>query len=185
MDKTLGKGVALDVQIASGMIAAGLLSQDGVKQIQQVLQGASDPAAAIGNAIFQAMSTVAVQLKNQNIEIDDKAWIAGGGVLDRVMYDVIGLLVGAFGFEQAATPEFVKDLRENITDLMQQDLERKQEGGDSGGEFAPPVPGAGATGGLLQAAGPPPQMPQPQVDPRTRGPSPMDSGGTPGGLING
>lgn len=111
----------VDIQIAAGMICLGLLNPQGVQAVQQVLQGANDPAAAIAHVVFLAMSKVRMALKQKNIELDDKIWIMGGGVLDRVLVEVMLMLVGVAKFQDASNPQFVHKVKSDILDLMDDD----------------------------------------------------------------
>lgn len=171
--KHLGKEVAMDAQIAAGMISAGLLSKDGMEQLQTVVQGAKDIPSAMAHAIFQVMSTVAVQLENKGMEIDDRAWVAGGGVLDKVMYDVTNVLVEAFGVKEAATKEFIERMRGEIVDLMMDDEIGREDpaAGEMGVEQMPQPMAQGS--GLLG----PDSSPQNAVNPQQVAPPQEQMGG--------
>jgi len=120
---------ATDVQVAGSLVVAGLISDEGLQALQQVLQGAQDPVAAVGNAIFMALSKVREKLDEQGMSIDDKLWIANGGVLDRVLFEVISVLKIVLGFEQAGTAEFASSLKNSVVQLMQQEESGAQEQG--------------------------------------------------------
>lgn len=112
-----------DIQMAGTLTAAGLLSDEGLQSLQQVLQGASDPAAAVGNAVFIALSKVREKLEQNEMSIDDKLWIAKGGVLDRVLFEVITALKAVLGFEAAGSGEFAAAVKDSVMQLMQQESE--------------------------------------------------------------
>lgn len=112
-----------DIQMAGTLTAAGLLSDQGLQSLQQVLQGASDPAAAVGNAVFMALSKVREKLEQNDMSIDDKLWVAKGGVLDRVLFEVITALKAILGFQQADSAEFAGAVKNSVMQLMQQESE--------------------------------------------------------------
>lgn len=121
MAKILDKQASIDIGIAGGMVIAGLASQQGLQSLQQVLQGAKDAPAAIGHVIFMAIHQVKQKLEEKGIPIDDKVWLANKGVVDRVLFEVVGLLYGVLGYKQAADPRFVHAVKDAIVTLMQQD----------------------------------------------------------------
>lgn len=149
---------ALDIQLAGSLTAAGLLSDEGLQAMQQVLQGSQDPAAAIGNAIFMAISKVREKLDQNDMAIDDTLWAAKGGVLDRVLFEVITALKAVLGFEAAGTSEFAQAVKQSVIQLMEQE--------SAGGGEMPPQEGQM----------PPQQAPmQPQGQPQMQG-SPLLGG---------
>jgi hypothetical protein len=115
------KEVAQDIQIAAGATCVGLLSQDGVKSIQQVLQGANDPAKALAHVIYMSLAKVKQMLDQRGIKIDHRIWIMGGGVLDRVIFEVMIVLATALKYEQAGNQEFVHQVKSDTLDLMDDD----------------------------------------------------------------
>lgn len=160
--ETLGKSAKLDTQIAAGLTMAGLSSDQGLQSIQQVLQGATDPAQAIAHVVFMAIEKVKNKLEQQGMAVDDRVWMASGGVLDRVLFEIVGLLYGVIGFEQAADPKFVASLKQAIVDLMSQadtDAGVSEEVGETtpdDEETEGEMPQGGAPRGLLSAGGMPP-----------------------------
>ena len=118
--------VATDVQIAAGMTTLGLLNQQGLQSIQQVLQGANDPAKALAHVIFLALSKVRQALQAKQIKIDDRVWIMGGGVLDRVMYEVMIALATIIKYPQAKDSNFVHQVKSDVLDLMDDDDENSK-----------------------------------------------------------
>lgn len=134
---------ATDIQVAGSLVVAGLLSDEGLQALQQVLQGAKDPVAAVGNAVFMALGKVRDKLEEQGMAIDDKLWVAKGGVLDRVLFEVIAILKTVLGFEQAGTAEFASALKGSVIQLMEQEdagggAQQPPTGGEQGGMQAPP-----------------------------------------------
>lgn len=158
-----------DVQVAAGLTTAGLLSDEGLAALGQVLQGANDPAAAIAHAVFMALSKVKDKLEEQQMTIDPSVWVSGGGVLDRVLFEVISVLVAVIGFKDAANPDFVKQVKGDVIDLMDKENGEGPEspdGGMEGSEGMPPqgMPMGGSPepqGGLMggMPPGAPPQQP--------------------------
>lgn len=146
------KNEATDISVAAGLTVAGLLSDEGLKSLGGVLQGAADPAAAIANAVFMTLSTVREKLEQNGMPIDDKLWVTKGGVLDRVLYEVVNVLAAVMGFEQAGDPKFVDSLKRNVIALM----EKEDAGGGMPQEEAP-MPPQEQQGGLM---GPPAPAPQ-------------------------
>ena len=141
---------ATDIQMAGSLVIAGLLSDEGLQSLQQVLQGATDPVAAIGNAVFMALSAVRDKLEQQGLSIDDKLWAAKGGVLDRVVFEVLVILKEVLGVQDANSPQFAKGLKDTIINLM-----AKEEQGGAGQPGAMPEQGMPP-----QGMGPPQGAPQ-------------------------
>lgn len=151
---------ATDIQMAGSLVVAGLLSDEGLQSLQQVLQGAKDPVAAVGNAVFMALSAVRDKLDQQGLSIDDKLWVAKGGVLDRVVFEVLVVLKEVLGVQEANSPEFAAGLKDTIMQLMAQEEQGgpPQQGGMppqgmpmQGGEMpqgAPQGPPSALMGGM-------------------------------------
>lgn len=140
---------ATDIQMAGSLVIAGLLSEQGLQALQQVLQGAKDPVAAIGNAVFMALSVVRDKLDQQGLSIDDKLWVARGGVLDRVVFEVLVVLKEVLGVQEAKTPQFAAGLKESIMQLMTQE----EQGGPPQQSGMPPQ-GMPMQGGGMPQGGP-------------------------------
>lgn len=115
------KELAMDVQIAAGMACIALLSQQGIQALSQVLKGANDPVQALAHALFLSLSKVKATLAQRKIKVDDKIWIMGGGVLDRVIFEVMLVLATVVKFQPAATPQFVHQVKAAVLDLMEDD----------------------------------------------------------------
>lgn len=126
--KQLHSDAKLDTQVAAGMVTAGLISDEGIQAMQQVLQGANDPAQAIAHVIFMAMSKVREKLIQNKIPVDPKVWIAGGGVLDRVIFEVMGVLFAVMQFKDASNSQFVHSVKEAVLDLMQDEQDSMESG---------------------------------------------------------
>lgn len=125
--KPLGhKEIATDIQIAAGMTCVVLLSQQGIQSMAQVLKGANDPAAALAHVIFMALSKVRSALTQRKIKVDDRVWIMGGGVLDRVIFEVMLVLATVVKFQPAANSQFVHQVKSDILDLMQDDEDNSE-----------------------------------------------------------
>ena len=143
---------ATDIQVAGGLTVAGLLSDEGLQALQGVLQGAANPAAAVANAVFMALSKVREKLDQQGLSINDKLWAAKGGVLDRVIFEVCATLKAILGFEEAGSPEFSGALKQEVMALMDQE----EMGGSPAaadqqmtGQPAPPPQQGGMGTGLM------------------------------------
>lgn len=120
--KTLGdKSHAVDVQIAAGMTCMALINDQGVQAIQKVIQGANDPAQALAHVIYMALGKVKQALHMKGIEIDDRVWIAGGGVLDRVIFELMIFLATGLKMPQAQDSNFVHQVKAAVLDLMEDD----------------------------------------------------------------
>lgn len=141
-----GDGGKMDTQIAAGMCAAALLSDQGLQALKQVVEGANDPAQAIAHVIFMALDKVRQKLAEKGIKIDDRIWIAGGGVLDRVLFEVAGALYGILGYQQIANSQFVHSIKEGVLDLMQDHEDGVQE---QGPEEAPQQESQESPNGLM------------------------------------
>jgi len=165
--KTLPNDAKRDTQIAAGLAVTGLLSQQGLQSIAQVLQGAKDAAQALGHVIFMALSKVREKLQQRGMKIDDKVWIAGGGVLDRVLFEVMTAIATILKFKQAADPNFVHDVKETVLGLMHDDdngPHNQQSDNDEDDQQQAGPPGLGAP--QQQGAAPPQQGPSPQGAPQ-------------------
>lgn len=117
--KTLGKEAGIDIQIAGGMVVAGLASPNGLQTMQTVLQHAQDPANALGQIVFKMMLQVKQKLQERGVPIDNNVWLADKGVVDRVIFEVVGLLYGVLNYEQAADPNFVHAFKDSIVTAME------------------------------------------------------------------
>jgi hypothetical protein len=132
--KTLDKQHKVDTQVAAAMTTAALISDQGIQSVSQVLKGAKDPVQALAHVIFMALGKVREMLQQKGLKIDDKVWIAGGGVLDRVMFELMTVLVGVVGYKQAGDPTFVHDVKDAVLQLMQQDDEQGESPQEEQGE---------------------------------------------------
>lgn len=112
---------ALDIQVAGSLVVAGLISDEGLRALMQVLKGAQDPAMAIGNAVFMAISKVREKLDQNGMSVNDKLWMAKGGILDRVLFEVVGVVKAVLGFEAAGSPQFAQAVKQAVVSLMQQE----------------------------------------------------------------
>lgn len=119
---------ALDIQVAGSLVAAGLISDEGLRALMQVLKGAQDPAMAIGNAVFMAISKVREKLDQNGMSVNDKLWMAKGGILDRVLFEVVGVVKAVLGFEAAGSPQFAQAVKQAVVSLMQQESEQAGAG---------------------------------------------------------
>lgn len=106
---------------AQGQQQGGQQLPPGLQAIAQVLQGANDPAAALAHVVFMAISKVEQMLESKGIQIDDKVWIMGGGVLDRVMFELMMALNSILQYPPAKDPNFVHQVKGDILDLMEKD----------------------------------------------------------------
>lgn len=122
---------ALDIQVAGSLVVAGLISDEGLRALMQVLKGAQDPAMAIGNAVFMAISKVREKLDQNGMSVNDKLWMAKGGILDRVLFEVVGVVKAVLGFEAAGSPQFAQAVKQAVVSLMQ------QESAQAGAEATP------------------------------------------------
>lgn len=120
------KSITTDIQIAAGMACVVLLSQQGIQSMAQILQGANDPAAAVAHAIFMALSKVREALTKRKMQVDPRIWIMGGGVLDRVIFEVMLVLAMVIKFKPAADSQFVHQVKSNVLDLMQDDEDNSE-----------------------------------------------------------
>lgn len=112
---------ALDIQVAGSLVVSGLLSDEGLRALSQVLRGAQDPAAAVGNAVFMALSKVREKLDQQGLSINDKLWMAKGGILDRVLFEVIGVVHAVLEYPPAGDPAFAQAVKQSVVGLMEQE----------------------------------------------------------------
>lgn len=154
MKKLDGQGHMIDIQIAAGMVTIGLLNDQGLQAIQQVLHGANDPVQALAHVIFMAISKVKQELQKRDIKIDDKVWIAGGGVLDRVLFEVMMVLTTALQFQQAQDSKFVASVKGAVLDLMHDD-DQNSESIATLHDKGLPIPKQGQGDGSPQDQGPP------------------------------
>ena len=121
LKKEGNKQLAMDVQIAAGMTCIALLSKEGIQAMSQVLKGANDPVQALAHVIFMGLSKVKGTLAQKGIKVDDRVWIMGGGVLDRVIFEVMLVLATVVKFQPAANSQFVHQVKGAVLDLMEDD----------------------------------------------------------------
>lgn len=93
----------------------------GLQAIAQVLKGANDPAAALAHVIFMAISRVEQALEQKHIQIDDRVWVMGGGVLDRVLFEVMIAIATILKYQPAQDPKFTAQTKSDVLDLMEDD----------------------------------------------------------------
>lgn len=141
------KNAKQDIQIAAGLTAAGLLSDEGIQMLAQVAGSEGDTPAAIGQMIFQALDNTRNMLEQRGVSIEPSVWVAKGGVLDRVIYEVVAVLDTVLGVQGAGTTEFVQALKGAVVQLMEQ----------GGAPQGPPQAGGMPPQGMQQAGpeGPP------------------------------
>lgn len=139
--KSLSAEEKQDVKLASNLILNPLLSEQGLQGLQQVVEGAADLPAALGQAIFSALDSARSQLDQRGIDISTKAWTAGGGVLDTVIQEVAQALAGVGEMQQVLDPAFLDAVKNAVLDLMEE---------ADGGGMTEQQP--------MQPAGPPPGL---------------------------
>lgn len=153
--KTLTKEERVDVKLATSLILNPLLQDEGIQALQQAAQSASDLPAALALAIFQAMGQVKTAIQQKGVPLSSKIWVANGGVLDTVVQNVCQALASIPPeIPEAAEPDFMQDVKEEVFNLME---------GNTGGQMAP---GPEAQSGPPNLLAPPPD-----------GGPPMPSGG--------
>lgn len=174
LKKIGNKQLAIDIQIAAGMTVVGLLNAQGMQAIQQVIKGANDAAAAIAHVIYMAVAKVRSELQKRKIDIDDRVWIMGGGVLDRVMFEIMSAIAMALQYPQAKDPKFVAQVKSDILDLMEDD-DQNAKAIKVLHDKGLPVPKGppGQSGGMAQ--------PQPQQQQQAGPQGPPQQGGMNGG----
>ena len=111
----------IDTQIAAGLVVTILLSKEGVAALQQMLQAAKDPVQVIAHVLYGAIAKVKQQLHARKMKIDERVWIAHGGVLDRVMVEIMMFIGTGLKFQPATNPQFVAQVKQTVLQLMEQD----------------------------------------------------------------
>lgn len=110
--------VNLDIQIACGLIGVTLFSPQGIQQMKQMLGTAKDIVEVTAHLIFMAMFSIRQKLQQKGMNLDPRIWTCQGGVLDRVLFDTVGIMVAILKMPQAGDPKFVSAVKESIFNLM-------------------------------------------------------------------
>lgn len=164
LQKVSGKSAQMDLQIATGVIGMALLSPQGLQQIGNMLKTAKDPVQVVAHMIFMAMFQARKVIQQKGIKIDPRIWVAGGGVVDRVVFELMGVLYSVFQMQEAGNPKFVAAVKEAVLNLMEDNQEASrgnQEGqgedqDDEGQEEEQEAPqGGGLLAGGMQQPQPP------------------------------
>ena len=113
--------VGNDIKLAAGLVVSALLSDQGVQQMQNLLQGAKNPVMVVSHMIFMAITQVHHRLEAKGMDLDSRIWMAQGGVLDRVLVEVMTFLATALKWQIAGNGQFVNDVKETIIELMKKD----------------------------------------------------------------
>lgn len=108
-------------QQAQGPQPQGSSLPQGLQAIAQVLKGANDPAAAIAHVIYIAISKVKHELDVHHMKIDSRVWIMGGGVVDRVLVEILTAVATVLKFQPAMNPQFNAKVKSDLLDLMEDD----------------------------------------------------------------
>lgn len=149
--KTLTKEERVDVKMATSLILNPLLQDEGIQALQQAAQSASDLPAALALAIFQAMGQVKSAIQQKGVPLSSKIWVANGGVLDTVVQNVCQALASIPPeIPEAAEPDFMQDVKEEVFNLMEGNTGAPSE------QAGPPQMGGGS---LLAPQGGPPMPP--------------------------
>jgi len=98
----------------------------GLEAIGQVLQGANDPAAALAHVIFIAIAKVKQALTEKGVDIDDRVWVMGGGVLDRILVEVMMAIGTILQYPAAKDPRFTHQVKSDVLDLMEDDEQNSE-----------------------------------------------------------
>lgn len=167
LQKVSGKSAQMDLQIATGIIGMALLSPQGLQQIGNMLKTAKDPVQVVAHMIFMAMFQARKALQQKGLKLDARIWIAGGGVIDRVIFELMGVLYSVFQMQEAGDKKFVAAVKEAVLNLMHDNQEASSQDEGSPEEEAQESPEeegqeqeqAPQGGGLLAAGGPPQGMP--------------------------
>lgn len=106
---------------AQGPQPQGSSLPQGLQAIAQVLKGANDPAAAIAHVIYIAISKVKHELDVHHMKIDSRVWIMGGGVVDRVLFEIMTAIATILKFQPAGNSAFVGRVKVDLLDLMEDD----------------------------------------------------------------
>lgn len=137
----------------------------GLQAIAQVLKGANDPAKAIAHVIYMAISKVRFELQKRKIHMDQRIWIMGGGVVDRVIFEIMSAVAMILKFAPAGQAAFVGQVKKDILDLMEDDDNNGKAIKtlhDNGLPLPKPPMGAGQSQGDQSQAGPPQGLAAPQ-----------------------
>lgn len=93
----------------------------GLQAIGKVLQGANDPAKAIAHVVYLAIAKVRQELQKRNMKMDSRIWIMGGGVVDRVLVEIMTAVATILKFQPALNPQFNAQVKSDLLDLMEDD----------------------------------------------------------------
>ncbi len=145
---SLSKEQEIDVNLASAM---GLTAIN-TPQISEALVGmaqSADPVMAVGQFVAQLILNLKEQSVNNNVPLDDKIWMAEGGVADRIIDEAILNLTTEGVDGLAGTNDAVLEEVMNVLKLAGQAGGPPQGGAPPQQPAAPTAPVAPQMGGMV------------------------------------
>lgn len=137
------KKVKLDLQIACGLVELALFGKDGLPQLVNNMQKSKDPAQVLATILFTAIFKSDDAMKKRGMQLDERIWTSNGGVLDRVLFDAMGIL-NSLGFKQTEDPHFTAAVKAGVLGLMhgnshgQDQMNQQQQSDPSQQQQQPP-----------------------------------------------
>lgn len=134
------KSIASDAELLAGLVLTPLYKNpDGISNLSKMVSKSQDPADALAHGLFMLMSKVRNTVAQQKLPIDNRAWLANGGAVDKVIIDVGGLLASTAG-PQFVDKEFGKNVKMDIMKIMHQEEKSAGGKGDPNHPDNQPVP---------------------------------------------
>lgn len=120
------QGTSDEGELAVQVIRNTLYDEETAEKLMTVLQNAKDPVIGISKAILIAALPVAKALKEENPDMSDDIWLSPGGVLDRIIDEMMDMAEAAgvdLGDEES--------VHEGARQAVMQDITKLQQGGVS------------------------------------------------------
>lgn len=121
------KAIHSDAQLLAGMVLTPLYKNpNGIQNLTKMVTSSQDPADALAHGLFVLMSQARNAAVKSKLPISNKAWLANGGAVDKVIIDVGGLLASTAG-PQFVDKKFGMNVKADLIKIMH-DEERSAGG---------------------------------------------------------
>jgi len=121
-----GSIMETDVKLVVGMVMGSLFHGNGIQQIVQMVQKAGQNAPqAVAHAILTGVVQARHMLEQNNMPVDNKVWVAPGGVVQQLVVEVCKILASTLG-QQFLSKDFMSATSQTIIQAMQQQDKSQQ-----------------------------------------------------------
>jgi len=112
------KAVHSDAELLAGMVLTPLYKNpNGIQSLTKMVTSSQDPADALAHSLFILMSQARNAAMKSKLPISNKAWLANGGAVDKVIIDVGGLLASTAG-PQFVDKKFGMNVKADLIKIM-------------------------------------------------------------------